>query len=100
MLPIANKNNHSAVVWASTNKDIETSIATENMRKNDVTKSTSEIPTVEMENIDVPASPLDNLSRISEENITDNRVTRPRAKTKDSQMQGIGLNNLIVEATC
>ena len=100
MLPIANKNNHSAVVWASTNKNIETSIATENMRKNDVTKSTLEIPTAEMENIDVPASPLDNLSRISEENITDNRVTRPRAKTKDSEMQGIGLNNSIVEATC
>ena len=48
MLPIANENNHSAVVRASTNKDIETSIATENMRGNDVTKSTSETPTAEM----------------------------------------------------
>ena len=70
------------------------------MRGNDVTKSTSETPTVEMENIDVPASPLNNLSRISEENITDNCVRRQRAKTKYSEMQGIGLNNLIVEATC
>ena len=66
------------------------------MRGNDVTKSTSETPTVEMENIDVPASPLNNLSRISEENITDNCVRRQRAKTKYSEMQGIGLNNLIV----
>ena len=39
MLPIANENNHSAVVQASTNKDIETSTATENMRENDVTKT-------------------------------------------------------------
>ena len=45
MLPIANENNHSAVVRGSTNKDIETSIATENMRGNDVTKTTSETPT-------------------------------------------------------
>ena len=35
MLPIANENNHSAVVRASANKDIETSIATENMRGNE-----------------------------------------------------------------
>ena len=49
MLPIAIENNHSAVVRASTNKDIETSIATENKRGNDVTKTTSETPTVEME---------------------------------------------------
>ena len=48
MLPIANENNHSAVVRASANKDIKTSIATENMRGNDVTKSTSETPTAEM----------------------------------------------------
>ena len=100
MLPIANENNHSAVVRASTNKDIETSIATENLRGNGVTKTASETPTVEMENIDVPASLLDNLGRISEENITDNRVRRQRAKTKYSELQGIGLNNLIVEATC
>ena len=45
-------------------------------------------------------SPLDNLNRISEENVTDNRVRRQRAKTKDIEMQGIGLNNSIVEATC
>ena len=100
MLQIANENNHSAVVRASTNKDIETSIATENIRGNNVTKTTSETPTVEMENIDVPASPLDNLGRISEEDITDNRVRRQRAKTKDTEMQEIGLNNSIVEATC
>ena len=37
MLPIANGNNHSAVVRASTDTDIETSIATENIRGNDVT---------------------------------------------------------------
>ena len=37
MLPTANGNNHSAVVRASTDKDIETSIATKNMRRNDVT---------------------------------------------------------------
>ena len=46
------------------------------MTENDVTKSTSETPTVEMENINVPASPRDNSSRISEANITDNRVRR------------------------
>ena len=80
MLPIANENNHSAVVRGSTNKDIETSIATENMRGNDVTKTTSEAPTVEMESIDAPASPLDNLGKIYEENITDNRVRRQRTK--------------------
>ena len=67
ILPIANENNHSAVVRASTTKDIETSIASKNLRGNDVTKTTSETPT-EMENIDVPASLLDNLGRISEEN--------------------------------
>ena len=99
MLPIANGNNHSAVVWASTDKDIETSIATENMRGNDVTKTTSETPTVEMENIDVAASLLDNLGKISEENITDNHI-RQRTKTKYNEMQGIGLNNSIGEATC
>ena len=80
MLPIANENNHSAVVRGSTNKDIETSIATENMRGNDVTKTTSEAPTVEMESIDAPAPPLDNLGKIYEENITDNRVRRQRTK--------------------
>ena len=100
MRPTANENNHSAVARASTNKDIETSIATENMRGNDVTKSTSETPTVEMENIDVPASLLDNFGRISEENITDNRVRRQRAKTKYSERQGVRLNNSIVEGTC
>ena len=52
-----------------------------------------------MESIDLPASPRDNLGRVSEENITDNRVRRQRAKTKDSEMQGIRLNNSIVEAT-
>ena len=100
MLPTANGNNHSAVVRASTDKDIETSIATKNMRRNDVTKTTSETPTVEMENIDVAAPLLDNLGKISEENITDNRIRRQRTKTKYSEMQGIGLNNLIGEATC
>ena len=89
MLPIANENNHSAVVRASTNKDIETSIATENLRGNGVTKTASETPTVEMENIDVPASLLDNLGRISEENITDNRVRRQREKTKYGEMKEI-----------
>ena len=69
------------------------------MRSNDVTKSRSETPTVEMENIDLPASPLHNLSGISDENITDNRARRQRAKTKDNVMPGIGLNNSIVEAT-
>ena len=92
MLPIANENNHSAVVRALTNKDIETSNAAENMRGN-------ETPAVEMENIDVPASLLDNLGKISEENITDNRVRRQRTKTKYSEMQVIGLNNLIGEVT-
>ena len=53
-----------------------------------------------MENIDVPASLLDNLGKISEENITGNRVGRQRTKTKYSEMQGIGLNNSIGEATC
>ena len=100
MRPTANENNHSAVARTSTNKDIETSIATENMRGNDVTKTTSETPTVEMENIDVPASLLDNFGRISEENITDNRVRRQRAKTKYSEMQGVRLNNSIAEGTC
>ena len=57
-------------------------------------------PIVEMEKTGVRASPLDNLSRISEENIRDNRVRRQRAKTKYSEMQGIGLNNSIDEATC
>ena len=100
MLPIANENNHSAVVRASTNKDIETSIATENMRGNDITETTLETTTVEIRNTDVPASLLDNLGKISEENITDNRVRRQRTKTKYSEMQGIGLNNSIGEATC
>ena len=100
MLPVANENNHSVVVRAWTNKDIKTSTATENMRGNDVTKSTSETPAVEMENTDVPASLLDNLGKISEENITDNRVRRQRTKTKYSEMQGNGLNNSIGEATC
>ena len=100
MLLIANEKNHSAVVWASINKDIETSIATENMRGNDAIKTTSETQTVEMENIDVPASFLDNLGKISEENITGNRVGRQRTKTKYSEMQGIGLSNSIGEATC
>ena len=43
-----------------------------------------------MENIDVPVSLLDNLGKISEENITDNRVGRERTITKYSEMQGIG----------
>ena len=100
MLPIANGNNHSAVVRASTDKDIETSIATENIRGNDVTKTTSETPIVEIKNIDVAASLQDNLGKISEENITDNCVRRQRTKTKHSEMQGIGLNNSIGEAIC
>ena len=100
MLPIANGNNHSAVVRASTDTDIETSIATENIRGNDVTKTTSETPTDEMEHIDVAASLLDNLGKISEENIIDNCVRRQRTKTKCSEMQGIGLNYSIGEATC
>ena len=37
------------------------------MRGNDVTKSTSETPTVEMEDTDVATSPLENLSRMSED---------------------------------
>ena len=37
------------------------------MRGNDVTKTTLETPTVEMENIDAPASLLDNLGKISKE---------------------------------
>ena len=36
---------------------------------------------------------------ISEENIIDNRVRGQRAKTKDSAMPEIWLNNSIVEAT-
>ena len=46
-----------------------------------------------MENIDLPTSPLYNLGRISEENITDDSVRRQREKSKDSVMPGIGLNN-------
>ena len=74
------------------------------MKGNNVTKRTSETPTVEMEDIDVPASPLENLSRTSEENMTDNPVRRQRVKTKDSVIPRIilriRLNNWIVEATC
>ena len=81
-------------------KNIKTSIATENLRGNDVTKTPSETPTVEMENTDVPASLLDNMGRISEENITDNCVRRQIAKTKYCETQGIWLNNSIVEAIC
>ena len=40
--------------------------------------------TVEMENINVPAPPPHNCDMISEENITDNHVTRQREKTKDN----------------
>ena len=69
------------------------------MGGNCVTKNISETPTVEIENIDVPASPLHYLSVISEQNITDNRVRRQTAKTKDSVMPRIGLNNSLVEAT-
>ena len=47
--------------------------------------------------ISVP--PLHNLSRISEENITDNRVRRQSAKAKDSVMPEIELNNSAVGAT-
>ena len=99
MLPATDDSNHSAVVRALTNREIKTSITSENMRSNDFTKIRSETPTVDMENTDVPAPPLHNLSRMSEENITDNRVRRQRAKTKDSVMPGIGLNNSTVEAT-
>ena len=91
MLSVTNESNHTAVVRVSINKEIEISIISENMRGNDVTKSISETPTVEMENTDLPASPLHNLNMISEENITDNRVRKQRAKTKDSVMPGIGL---------
>ena len=99
ILPASDDSNHSAVVRALTNREIKTSITTENMRSNDFTKIRSETPTVDMENTDVPAPPLHNLSRMSEENITDNCVRRQRAKTKDSVMPGIGLNNSTVEAT-
>ena len=61
------------------------------MGGNCVTKSILETPTVEIENIDVPASPLHYLSVISEQNITDNRVRRQKAKTKDSVMRRIEL---------
>ena len=60
MLPVVNESNHSAAFWTSANKDIEISIISKNMRCNDVTKRISETPTVEMENIDVPALPLYN----------------------------------------
>ena len=99
MLPVTNESNHNAVVQASTKKDIKTSIITENMKGNDVIKSISEKPTVEMENIDVPTSSLHILNMISEENITDNRLRRQRVKTKDSVMPGSGLYNSIVEVT-
>ena len=36
---------------------------------------------------------------LSEENIADNHVRRQKAKTNDSVTPGIGLNNLIIEAT-
>ena len=48
------------VFWTSTNKDIEISVISENMRCNDVTKSIPETLTVEMGNIDVPLLPLHN----------------------------------------
>ena len=69
------------------------------MRRNDFTKTTSETPTVEMENIDAPASLLDNLGKISEANNIDTRVRRQRIKANYSEMQGIGLYNSIGEAT-
>ena len=65
MLSFTIKSNHSAVVRTSTSKDIGISIISENMRGNDVSKSISETPTIEMENIDVAASPLHNLNIIS-----------------------------------
>ena len=42
MLPVTNESNHSAAVRPSSDKDIETSIITKNIRGNDVTKSISE----------------------------------------------------------
>ena len=73
MLPVINESNYSAVVRASTTKEIQTSITTNSMRGNDVTKSISETLTAEMENIYVPATPLHSLSRISDKNITKNQ---------------------------
>ena len=65
MLSFTIESNHSAVVRTSTSKDIGISIISENMRSNNVSKSISETSTIEMENIDVPASPLHNLNIIS-----------------------------------
>ena len=65
MLPVTNEYNHHAVVWISTNKDIETSIISEKLTRNDFSKSLSETPAVEMSKIDVPASPLHNWNMIS-----------------------------------
>lgn len=69
------------------------------MRCNDVTKSIPETLTLEMGNIDAPVLPLHNQNMISKENITGNCVRRKRAKTKNSVMPGIGLNNSMKEAT-
>ena len=98
MLPVTNESNHSAVARTSIHKDMEISITSKNMRRNDVIKSISETSTVEIENINVPGSPLHNWN-IFEKHITDNRVTRKSAKTKDSLMPETGLNNSIVETT-
>ena len=49
MLPVTNESNHSAVILTSTNNKIEISIISKNLRRNDITKSISETPTVEME---------------------------------------------------
>ena len=65
MLSFTIESNHSTVVRTSTSKDIGISIISENMRGNDVSKSISETPTIEMENIDIAASPLHNLNIIS-----------------------------------
>lgn len=66
------------------------------MRGNDVIKSIPETSTIEMENNSIA---IHNLNMISENNIADNFVRRQRAKTKDSLMSGIELNDSIVEAT-
>ena len=99
MLTVTNESNHSAVARTSIHKDMEISITSKNMRRNDVIKSISETSTVEIKNINVPGSPLHNWNMIFEKHITDNRVTRKSAKTKDSLMPEIRLNNSIVETT-
>ena len=77
-MPVTNESNHSAVVLSSASREFETSITTENMRGNVVTKSRLETPAIEMEDIDVSAPPLHNLSRISEEHIAEDKLQKQR----------------------